>query len=160
MMSADGFAEGSIDSRPSEDTEGVTSVSRVARSKNWRSADWRTLSYKAPTARAGGVDNSLDHNSAVQRNTLIDFFRDLADIRGEFLVYDDGYRRRAHSYEEVARAARGFAATLASAGFNKGDKVVFWGENRPEGVGAYLGWFVSGIIVVPMECCSSPGMVQ
>src|SRR5687767_9359324 len=73
--------------------------------------------------------SSLNDNSAVQRNTLIDFFRDLAGIHGEFLVYDDGYRRRGHSYEDVGRAARGFAAKLAAAGFTKGDKVVFWGEN-------------------------------
>ena len=57
MMSAEGFADGSIDRRPSDDTDGVTSVSSDARSKNWRSADWRTLSYKAPTAIAGGTDN-------------------------------------------------------------------------------------------------------
>jgi len=51
------------------------------------------------------------HNSTVQRQTLIDFFRDLVTIRGEFLVYDDGYRVRGHTYEEVGRAARGFAVT-------------------------------------------------
>ena len=43
--------------------------------------------------------------------TLIDVFRSLEQRRGEFLVYDDGYRVRRHSYAEVARAARGFAAT-------------------------------------------------
>ncbi len=48
-----------------------------------------------------------NHNSQVRRDTLIDFFRDLVAIRGEFLVYDDGYRRRVHTYEEVGRAARG-----------------------------------------------------
>jgi long-chain acyl-CoA synthetase len=95
----------------------------------------------------------------VQRNTLIDFFRDLAEIRGEFLVYDDGYRRRGHTYEEVARAARGFAATLAAAGFTKGDKVVFWGENRPEWVAAYWGCLLSGIIVVPIDYRSSAEFV-
>ena len=46
----------------------------------------------------------------MQRETLIDFFRDLSATRGEFLVYDDGYRRRSHSYQDVGRAARGFAA--------------------------------------------------
>ena len=51
----------------------------------------------------------------MQRETLIDFFRDLVNIRGEFLVYDDGYRRRGHTYEEVGRAARGFAARLICA---------------------------------------------
>jgi long-chain acyl-CoA synthetase len=95
----------------------------------------------------------------VQRNTLIDFFRDLADIRGEFLVYDDGYRRRAYSYEDVGRAARGFAARLAAAGFTKGDKVVFWAENRPEWVAAYWGCLLSGVIVVPIDYRSSAEFV-
>ena len=81
----------------------------------------------------------VHHNSPVQRDTLIDFFRDLVTIRGEFLVYDDGYRRRTHTYEEVGRAARGFAARLAAAGLRKGDKVVFWGENRPEWIACYWG---------------------
>ena len=101
----------------------------------------------------------LDHNSAVQRNTLIDFFRDLAEIRGEFLVYDDGYRRRAHEYEEVGRAARGFAARLAAAGFSKGDKVMFWGENRPEWVACSWGCLLAGIIAVPIDYRSSAAFV-
>ena len=46
----------------------------------------------------------------MQRDTLIDFFRDLIAIRGDFLVFDDGYRRRTYTYEAVGRAARGFAA--------------------------------------------------
>ena len=93
------------------------------------------------------------------RTTLIDFFHDLAEIRGEFLVYDDGYRRRAHRYEEVGRAARGFAARLAAAGFAKGDKVVFWGENRPEWVASYWGCLLAGIIVVPIDYRSSADFV-
>ena len=93
------------------------------------------------------------------RNTLIDFFRDLAGIRGEFLVYDDGYRRRGHSYEEVGRAARGFAARLAAAGFAQGDKVVFWGENRPEWVACYWGCLLAGIIAVPIDYRSSAEFV-
>jgi long-chain acyl-CoA synthetase len=95
----------------------------------------------------------------VQRNTLIDFFGDLAEIRGEFLVYDDGYRRRAHRYQDVGRAARGFAARLAAAGFSKGDKVVFWGENRPEWVACYWGCLLAGIIVVPIDYRSSADFV-
>ncbi len=95
----------------------------------------------------------------MQRNTLIDFFRDLAEIRGEFLVYDDGYRRRGHSYEEVGRAARAFAAKLAAAGFSKGDKVVFWGENRPEWVVGYWGCLLMGVIAVPIDYRSSVDFV-
>ena len=90
------------------------------------------------------------------RDTLIDVFRDLVAIRGEFLVYDDGYRRRRHTYEEVGRAARGFAARLGAAGLGKGDKVVFWGENRPEWIACYWGSLIAGVIVVPIDYRSTP----
>jgi long-chain acyl-CoA synthetase len=95
----------------------------------------------------------------VRRDTLIDFFRDLIAIRGEFLVYDDGYRRRGHSYEDCGRAARACAARLAKAGLAKGDKVVFWGENRPEWIACYWGCLISGVIVVPIDYRSSPDFV-
>jgi long-chain acyl-CoA synthetase len=102
----------------------------------------------------------LNDNAVVRRETLIDFFRDLITIRGEFLVYDDGYRRRGHSYEEVGRAARAFAVRLGDAGLTKGDKVVFWGENRPEWIVCYWGCLISGVIVVPIDYRSSPDFVE
>jgi long-chain acyl-CoA synthetase len=91
----------------------------------------------------------------VRRDTLVDFFRDLVEITGDFLVYDDGYRRRVHGYAEVGRAARGFAARLAASGIGKGDKVVFWGENRPDWVVCYWGCLLTGAIVVPIDYRSS-----
>jgi long-chain acyl-CoA synthetase len=94
------------------------------------------------------------------RDTLIDFFRDLVTIRGDFLVYDDGYRRRTHTYEEVGRAARGFAARLTAAGLRKGDTVAFWGENRPEWVACYWGCLLDGIVVVPIDYRSSTAFVE
>jgi long-chain acyl-CoA synthetase len=103
--------------------------------------------------------SASDHNSGVQRDTLIDFFRDLIALRGEFLVYDDGYRHRTYRYAEVGRAARGFAARLAAAGLEKGDKVVFWGENRPEWIACYWGCLIAGIVVVPIDFRSSPDFV-
>jgi hypothetical protein len=48
----------------------------------------------------------------VPRHTLIDYFNDLANAKGQFLVYDDGFRARSHSYAEVGRAAGGFARAL------------------------------------------------
>ena len=95
----------------------------------------------------------------MQRDTLIDFFRDLIAIRGDFLVYDDGYRRRVHTYDAVGRAARGFAARLAGAGIGKNDKVVFWGENRPEWIACYWGCLLAGVIVVPIDYRSSADFV-
>jgi long-chain acyl-CoA synthetase len=85
------------------------------------------------------------------RATLVDFFRDLETRRGDFLVYDDGYRVHRHTYADVARAARGFAARLSSAGVTSGDKVVFWGENRPEWIACFWGCLIAGVIVVPID---------
>ena len=76
--------------------------------------------------------------------------------RAEFLIYDDGYRVRRHSYVDVTRAARGFAARLAAHGVAKGDKIVLWGENRPEWIACYWGIQLLGAIAVPIDYRSSP----
>ena len=99
------------------------------------------------------------NNPNVPRDTLIDFFRDLITIRGEFLVYDDGYRHRSYTYEDVGRAARGFASKLDAAGLRKGDKVVFWSENRPEWLACYWGCLIAGVIGVPIDYRSSVDFV-
>jgi long-chain acyl-CoA synthetase len=105
------------------------------------------------------VTGRADHNPKVKRDTLIDFFRDMIAIRGQFLVYDDRYRRRSHTYAEVGRAARSFAARLHAAGLGQGDRVVFWGENRPEWVAAYWGCLIAGIVVVPIDYRSTTDFV-
>ena len=98
----------------------------------------------------------VHHNSAVRRDTLIDFFHDLSVARGDFLVHDDGFRTRRFSYAEVGRAARGFAARLTAHGLVKGDKVVFFSENRPEWIVAFWGCLLNGVVVVPIDYRSSP----
>jgi long-chain acyl-CoA synthetase len=87
----------------------------------------------------------------MRRETLLDFFADLAARRGEFLVYDDGFRSHAHTYAEVARSARAFAARLHAAGLRKGDTVLFWSENRPEWIVALWGCLLQGIVAVPID---------
>ena len=90
------------------------------------------------------------------RDTLIDVFREFVEARGEFLVYDDGFRSRAFTYADVGRAARGFAARLHDAGLRKGDKVVFFSENRPEWIAAFWGCLLCGVVIVPIDYRSSP----
>jgi acyl-CoA synthetase (AMP-forming)/AMP-acid ligase II len=94
------------------------------------------------------------------RETLLDFFADLAGREGEFLVYDDGYRSRSWRYDEVGRAARGFARALDEAGITKGHAVVLWCENRPEWVIALWGCLLSGVITVPIDYRSSPAFLR
>jgi len=93
------------------------------------------------------------------RSTLIDFFKDIVTERGDFLVYDDGFRRRSYSYIQVGRAARGFAATLTASGITSGDKIILWAENRPEWIACYWGCLLVGAVAVPIDYRSSPDFV-
>jgi long-chain acyl-CoA synthetase len=92
----------------------------------------------------------------VRRETLLDFFLDMAGARGDFLVYNDGFRTYSYSYDEVSRAARGFAARLHASGLKKNDTVVFFSENRPEWIVAFWGCVLTGVVVVPIDYRSSP----
>ena len=85
------------------------------------------------------------------RRTLIDFFDDLSVTRGEFLVYDDGYRTWSYSYAAVADAARAFAARLRRHGTRKGEHVAIWSENRPEWIIALWGCLLEGVVLVPID---------
>ena len=96
----------------------------------------------------------------MRRDTLLDFFSDVSGDNGTFLVYDDGYRARAYTYAETARAARGFAALLQASGIGKTDKVVFWSENRPEWIIALWGCLLNGSIAVPIDYRASHAFLQ
>ena len=94
------------------------------------------------------------------RETLLDFFADLAAARGEFLVYDSGFRSHAYTYADVARASRAFAARLHAAGLRKGDTVLFWSENRPEWIVALWGCLLQGVVAVPIDYRASVDFVR
>ena len=89
------------------------------------------------------------------RDTLIDVFHDFSRTRGEFIVYDDGFRSRSYTYEETARRAAHFAVRLVDLGLVRGDAVVFWSENRPEWIAAFWGCLLRGVVVVPIDYRSS-----
>jgi long-chain acyl-CoA synthetase len=95
------------------------------------------------------------HSAVVPRDTLIDFFHDFSRTRGEFLVYDDGFRSRSWSYTDTTRRAQHFAERLHDFGLRKGDAVVFWSENRPEWIAAFWACLLRGIVVVPIDYRSS-----
>src|SRR5687768_3457373 len=101
------------------------------------------------------VTDKAPHCTILSVKTLVDVFRTLETRRGEFLVYDDGYRVRRHSYADVTRAARGFAARLLANGIRKGGKVMLWGENCPEWIACYWGIQLAGAIAVPIDFRSS-----
>jgi long-chain acyl-CoA synthetase len=92
--------------------------------------------------------------------TLLDFFAEFGRHSGEFLVHDDGYRSRSYRYADVVRAAGVFAGRLREAGISKGDKILFWSENRPEWVAALWGCLIEGVIAVPIDYRSSAELVR
>jgi long-chain acyl-CoA synthetase len=94
------------------------------------------------------------------RRTLIDFFADLSSARGEFLVYDDGYRTWSYTYAALAHAARAFASRLRGAGIERSHTVALWGENRPEWVAALWGALLEGVVAVPIDYRASPEFVR
>lgn len=96
----------------------------------------------------------------MRRETLLDFFHDLTRSPGDFLVHDDGFRTRRWTYAEVGAAARRFAARLQAAGLGREDKVIFWGENRPEWIIAFWGALLRGVIVVPIDFRASADFLE
>lgn len=62
-----------------------------------------------------------------------------------------GYRTQSFTYGEVVGMAHGFARSLEERRVTKGDRVMIWGENCAEWVGAFFGCAFRGVIVVPMD---------
>jgi long-chain acyl-CoA synthetase len=94
------------------------------------------------------------------RETLLDFFDDFAGLDDEFLIYDDGFHARTYRYREIAAHARAFAGKLREAGIGRDEKVILYGENRPEWIIALWGCLLEGVIAVPIDYRSSPEFVE
>ena len=94
------------------------------------------------------------------RDTLLDFFHDFAALEDEFLIHDDGFHARHFRYREIADRARAFAARLREQGIGRDDKVILYGENRPEWIIALWGCLLEGVIAVPIDYRSSRDFVD
>jgi long-chain acyl-CoA synthetase len=96
----------------------------------------------------------------MHRDTLLGVFEDLALSSDEFLIYDDRLRIHRHTYQDLAAASRNFASRLRETGIGKGDKVLLWGENRPEWIAAFWGCLLTGAIVVPLDYRATPELLR
>jgi long-chain acyl-CoA synthetase len=94
------------------------------------------------------------------RRTLLDFYADLRQAPGGFLVHDDGYRTWSFSYAETAAAAEAFARRLREAGLGKGDAVILWSENRAEWIFALWGCLIEGAVLVPIDYRASADFLE
>jgi len=87
-------------------------------------------------------------------------FEEFSSSSTEYLQYDSGSRSWKYSYAQVRCAATHFAARLKENDIRKGDKVLFWSENRPEWVAAFWGCILAGVVVVPIDYRASTHFVR
>ncbi|MDP9169508.1 MAG: AMP-binding protein [Acidobacteriota bacterium] len=92
--------------------------------------------------------------------SLAAFFANWRRNKGEFLRYEGDLGASRLSYPEAANGAEAFSQHLRLSGIQKGDRIVFWGENRPEWVVALWGCLLSGVVAVPVDFRSSAAMTQ
>jgi long-chain acyl-CoA synthetase len=91
------------------------------------------------------------------RNSLVGYLDDFLRRDQECAyVQRSGYRTARWRYRQVAETAFQFASELARRDINKGDRILIWGANSAEWVGAFLGCAVRGVIVVPIDDASAP----
>ena len=78
----------------------------------------------------------------------------------EALRYHNGYRTWRISYRELYQRIGFFSCYLEQRGLCKGDRVLLWGENRPEWVYAFWGCLARGVAVVPLDYRFSRQLVE
>jgi len=91
---------------------------------------------------------------------LADFFALWSRCPGEFLRYEGDIGPVRLTYGAAAAAASGFAARLRESGIARGERILFWCENRPEWVVALWGCLLEGVIAVPIDFRSSASVVE
>ena len=92
--------------------------------------------------------------------SLAAFFDIWSKNRGEFLRYEGDFGSSRVRYAEAASAAAAFAEHLRKSEIAPGERVVLWGENRPEWVIALWGCLIEGVVAVPVDFRSSAAVVE
>jgi long-chain acyl-CoA synthetase len=81
--------------------------------------------------------------------TLVDDFHKYG--KSTAIVTYRGNRRAASTYRDLATLAERFAAELMQRKIGIGERVVLWGQNGVEWVGAFFGCVMRGVIAVPLD---------
>ncbi len=75
-------------------------------------------------------------------------------------VHRRGFRTLRWTYGQLAELAFRFARELEVRGIGKGDRVMLWGDNCAEWVGAFFGCMLRGAVAVPMDRIAAPDFAQ
>ncbi len=75
-------------------------------------------------------------------------------------VYRRGFRTLRWTYRQLGELAFRFARELEARQIGKGDRVLLWGDNGAEWIGAFFGCMLRGAIAVPMDRIAAPDFAQ
>jgi long-chain acyl-CoA synthetase len=78
----------------------------------------------------------------------------------EAVRFNNGFRTWKLTYRQLYRRIGGLVGYLDQQGLKKGDRLLLWGENRPEWIVAFWGCLARGIEVVPIDFHSSYRLAQ
>ncbi len=78
----------------------------------------------------------------------------------EAILYSNGFRTWRWSYEDLHRHVAGVVRSLEERGIGKGDRVLLWGESRPEWVAAFWACLARGVVAVPVDFRSTPALAR
>src|SRR6185503_4006070 len=94
------------------------------------------------------------------RETLLTFLGDCR-AHGEqtAVTHEAGVRPSRWSYARLASVASQFARELETRDIGAGDRVLFWGESRPEWIACFYGCLLRGSVVVPLDLKSAADFV-
>ena len=92
--------------------------------------------------------------------TLADLIHEIERLdEREALRFYNGFRTWTLSYRSLYRRIAGFVDFLDRQGLRKGDRVLLWGENRPEWVTVFWAAVARGVEIVPVDFRASPRLV-
>ena len=100
------------------------------------------------------------HKQGLMR-TLVDLLAQSADAHGSAAAVSlHGRDPWSWSYAGLWDQSRRAATFLRQHGVGKGDRVVFWGPNRPEWVAAFFGVQILGAVAVPLDLRSNAALLD
>ncbi len=109
---------------------------------------------------ATGSAWSVGHRRIMRAHlaSLVEEFR--SHVGETAVVAHRGNRRYATRYRELAELAGRFAAELEIRQIAPGERVVLWGENSAEWIGAFFGCVLRGVLVVPLDAAGSDELAE
>jgi len=92
--------------------------------------------------------------------TLSELIQEIERLgESEAIRFHNGFRTWTLSYRSLHRGIAGFVRFLDREGIGKGDRLLLWGENRPEWIISFWASVARGIEIVPLDFRSSARFV-